>query len=167
MTNTTCCSCHKPKANFECAICSSQICKSCTQFLPEDTFSFLKKIPVELSHSVYCPRCFDDNVASPLATYNETMEKAKEVIVFLKNEGKKTRLLARKEEPYIVLDCLDKEETLLRLAFYAAQENFNSIIDVDITHEKVINGSHKHFVWKGTAMPCQLDDKMLNAQYYD
>ena len=167
MKNQVCCSCHKPKVNFQCALCESGLCKGCTQFMDENSFSFLKKVPTELAHSIYCPKCFDDKVADTLQNYKETMEKAKEVIIFFKNEGKKTRLLPRKEEPYQVIDCLDKEETILRLAFFAAQANFNSIIDVDLTYSKVIHGSHKYLKWKGTAVPCQLDSKTLNQAYYE
>jgi hypothetical protein len=135
--------------------------------MDEDSFSFLKVVPAELTHSIYCPKCFDDNVANTLESYKSNMEKAKEVIIFFKHEGKKTRLLQRKEEPYKVIDCVDKDETILRLAFFAAQDNFNSIIDVDLVSEKVIHGSHKSLKWKGTAVPCQLDQRMLNQEYYD
>jgi hypothetical protein len=135
--------------------------------MDDDSFSFLKKIPSELTHPIYCPQCFDEKVSAPLADYNSTMEKAKDVIVFFKNEGKKTRLLPRKEQPLEVIDCLDENETVLRLAFFAAQGNFNSIIDVEIKSEKVINGSHKYSKWRGTAMPCLVDEKFLKQDYYD
>jgi hypothetical protein len=157
-----CLTCQKPKATLECALCESPICKSCTQYLDDDSFSFLKQIPAELIHRTYCTNCFDEKVSDPLNAYLETMEAAKNVLVFYKNQGKMTRLMKRKEDPVQVVDCHDKDETLLRLAFFAAQAKFNSIIDVDIVAKKIINGSHKSLIFSGTGIPYQCDTKMLN-----
>lgn len=135
--------------------------------MEDGAFSFLKKVPAELSHPIYCPQCFDEKVALPLQDYNDTLERAKEVIIFSKDETKKTRLFSRKEESVEVTDCLDREETILRLAFLAAQKNFNSIIDVELKYEKVMNGSHRYHVWKGRAVPCKMDARQLNRDYSD
>lgn len=135
--------------------------------MEEGSFSFMKKVPSELAHPLYCPQCFDEKVSAPLVSYNETLERAKEVLVFSKDESKKTRLFSRKEEPVQVAECLDKDETILRLAFLAAQKQFNSIIDVELKSEKVMNGSHRYHVWKGRAIPCNLDDRQLNRDYSD
>ncbi len=161
----TCCSCHKPKANYECPLCKESVCKACTQFMEDGSFSFLKKIPEELSHTLYCPRCFDEKVALPLSNYNELKEKAKEVIIFFKDESQKTRLFSRKEPMLEVTECLDREETILRLAFFAAEKKLNAIIDVDLKSEKVMNGSHRYSRWKGSAIPCHLDEKILSREY--
>lgn len=157
LTPVVCSTCKKPKANFQCGLCESPVCKSCGHFVGEDTFSFLKKIPKELSHPVYCNICFNDKVAEPLAHYESTMEKAKDIIVFSKDETKKTAHLKRKEEPYKVEDCEDEDETVLRLGFYAAQDGFNCLLDVSITHRKIIVGSHKKTVFSGTAIPITID----------
>lgn len=164
---TTCCSCFKPKANYQCELCESSICKACTQFKNEDSFAFYKVVPEKLNKNVYCPQCFDQNVAEPLDEYNALVEKAKTVAVFFKEESKKTRLFSRKEEPVEVLECLDEDETVLRLAFLAAQKKFNSIIDVDLKYLKIKNGSHLYHVWNGKAVPCNLDEKTLNREFYD
>lgn len=149
----TCKTCRKPKANFNCGICEETVCKSCAHFLTEDSFSFLKKVPAELSHSVYCTNCFDDKVQGPLSDYESTMEQAHELIIFSKDETKKTGHLKRKEEPLKVEDCEDEQETILRLAFFAAQAGFNCLLDVNITHRKIIVGSHKKTIYTGTAIP--------------
>lgn len=162
-----CCSCQRPKANYVCPLCEQDVCKACAQFLDEASFAFLPSRPSELSHSLYCPRCFDDKVAGPLAEYEAGVEKARQVAVFMKNESKRTRLFPRKETPVVVIDCLDEDETILRLAFLAAQDNYNAIIDVDLKSEKVISGSHKYTKWKGTAMPCNLEERQLRQEYYD
>jgi hypothetical protein len=161
----TCCNCHRPKANYNCELCEEFLCKACAQFMLEDRFSFLRKVPEILSKSIYCPRCFDANVAGPMTDYDATMERAKDIAVFFKEEGKRTRFFSRKEAPYTIEKCIDKDETILRLAFLAAQDNFNSIIDVNLVSEKIVVGSHKNLIWKGTAVPCQLEQRYLNQDY--
>jgi len=161
MKNNICSFCQRPKASYHCEVCEAQLCKACAQFLDDDSFSFLATKPHELSFTTYCPPCFDQNVAAPLSRYNETMEKAKDVIAFFKDQGQATRLMKRSEAPVTVTNCPDREETLLRLAFLAAQNGFNSILDVEIIHKKVINGSHKALIFSGSAVPFQMDEKQI------
>jgi hypothetical protein len=160
-----CKTCRKPKANFSCGCCHEAVCKSCAHFLAEDTFSFLKKVPEELKHSTYCSHCLDEKVAAPLADYEATLERAKEVMVFTKDQTKLTGHLKRKEDPLHIEDCEDAEETILRLAFLAAQDNFNCLLDVNITHRKIIVGSHKKTIFSGTAIPITIDPKQVREQF--
>src|SRR5690606_7818861 len=102
-------------------------------------------------------QCYDEKVAGPFAEYNAIMEKAKEVIVFTKDRAKLTGHLKRKEDPVVVEDCEDEDETLMRLAFFAAQEDFNCILDVKITNKKIIVGSHKKTIFSGSAIPITID----------
>ena len=82
MSNPSCCSCYKPKANLVCGICQDTICKKCTQFVDENSFSFLAKAPKDLSATAFCETCFIQKVAPELAKYSELMEQAKNTIVF-------------------------------------------------------------------------------------
>lgn len=125
--------------------------------MDEDSFSFLKKIPAELSHSIYCSSCFDNTVSAPLAEYEETMEKAKDIYIFSKSQTKLTAFLKRKEEPYKVENCEDENEAILRMSFFAVQGNFNALVDIQLTSHKVIHGSHKKTMWAGTAIPITID----------
>lgn len=152
----SCCSCLKPSATLQCGICKDSVCKKCAQFLGEDSFSFLEKVSEELSHNVYCPQCFDAKVVSALEAYNETMERAKNLAVYLKDQSKETRLMSRKAQPVQVLNCADREETLLRLAFLAANAGFNCLVDVDLTSKKIREGSYQTQSWSGTAVPVQV-----------
>lgn len=161
MENFECQSCHKPKASLECGLCSSAICKNCAQFNDEDQFSFLAEIPQELSHSTYCVSCFDEKVAPALAQYNETMELAKDVLVYSKTQTKETRLIKRKEQPVHVVGCKDHDETILRLAFLAAKAGHNGIIDVQLSSEKIKNGSYQTMRWSGTGIPAHIDSKKI------
>lgn len=149
------CSCgQKAKSGLICGICESPVCKSCTTFLEEGQFSFLETIPADLAHSAYCGSCFSEKVAPELNTYLELIDRAKNILVYEKNQSKETRLLNRHEKPIKVEDCPDKAETMLRLAFFAAKANFNAVIDVDIIGKKVSEGgSYKRTVYSGTGIP--------------
>jgi hypothetical protein len=167
MTNPKliCKTCRKPKASYECGLCHDPICKSCAQFLAEGAFSFLKKVPDELQHSSYCVNCFDEKVHVPLTSYEENMERAKEVMMFTKDQSKVTGHLKRKEDPIIVDECEDEEEVVLRLAFLAAEQGFNCILDVNIKNRKIIVGSHKKTVFSATAIPITIDPKQVRELY--
>lgn len=130
--------------------------------MEEDAFSFMAQVPPELKFSVYCPQCFDASVAPALSEYREALKRAKEILIFGKDQGKETRLLSRKEPPVQVLECDDREETLLRLAFFAAQGNFNGLIDVDLVSKKVRQGTYQTQKWSGTGVPTYIDPKRLN-----
>lgn len=129
--------------------------------MDEDTFSFLKKTPAELSHTIYCPACFDQHVAPALVEYQQSMEAAKEIAIFFDNQGKETRLIKRLEEPYKVENCQDRNETILRLAFWAAQNGFNCLVDVAITSSKTKSGSYTTQVWQGSGIPAHVDESKL------
>lgn len=161
MDNSLCCVCQKPKATLVCGICKNPVCKKCAQFTGEESFSFLTKIPENLTHGTYCGPCFDEQVAPELAVYEETMERAKDVAIFFKDQGKETRWVKRSKEIFKVLECPDRDETLMRLAFQAAQKNFNSLVDVDLVSEKIRNGSYQTQKWSGTAVPANIESRKL------
>lgn len=164
MEKSVCCTCQKPKATLQCGVCKEPVCKNCAQFLEEGSFSFLAQIPEPLSHSTYCSPCFDANVSSELADYNHYMELAKDIHVFEKDQGKETRFFNRKEKTVKVEKCADREETLLRLAFFAAKGGFNTLIDVDVTYEKVVSGTYKTHMWKGSGVPTTVAETRLNRK---
>lgn len=165
MSEQICKTCFKPKANFECGICHEHMCKAHTQFINEDTFSFLRKIPQDLTHPTYCVNCYDDKVAGPLAEYEATMEQAKEVMMFTKDQTKLTGHLQRKEPLISIENCEDEQEAILRLAFIAAQDGFNCILDVNIKTKKIIVGSHKKTIFSATAIPITIDPKEVREIY--
>ena len=157
----SCCICQKPKTTLVCGVCQQDTCKSCTVFLEADQFSFLQVKPDFLSHPAFCSVCYTEKVSPEVTMYNETMEAAKNIAVFEITQGKETRLIKRKEAKLTVTDCPDKNETMLRLAFLAAQKGFNSIIDVDIKPKKIKEGKYQHTMWSGTAIPANVTDSRL------
>jgi len=156
-----CQTCLKQKATIQCGLCKMEICKSCTSFVEHDQFSFLSEIPEFLSHQVYCHGCFDSQVAPEIEKLNQTMALAKEIFVYEKTQGKETRFIRRIQKPFQVSDCADHDEVILRLAFFAAQAKFNSIIDVDIKSKKIKNGKYQTTSWSGTAVPANVEKHQL------
>jgi hypothetical protein len=130
--------------------------------LEEKGFAFMPERPAELSHTVYCSFCYDSQVAPELEKYNETLKQARGVFVFYKDQGKETRLIKRPKIVYQVDDCSDRNETLMRLAFFAAKNGYNAIIDVDISGEKFFINGYQSTKWHGKALPAQ-----VNANKYD
>ena len=158
----SCCSCFDKKAPLQCGVCKEALCKKCAQFLSEDSFSFLNPKPSYLTSLVFCPQCYDSKIAQDLRLYEETIEKAKDILVFFKDQSKETRLMSRKEPAIKIENCDDREETLLRLAFVAAQKNFNGLVDVELDSKKVRDGSYQTHKWSGSAVPTHIDSKKIN-----
>ena len=165
MANFVCVTCQKPKerGGAACGLCEQAVCKSCLQRMGEGAFSFLTDPPPGLLHRTYCGRCYDETVSPALASYEDQMRRARGVLVFFKTQGEETRLMRRLEKPFRVLDCADRDETILRLAFFAAKSNFNALIDVDVTYRKVRNFAYQTTKWEGTAVPTNVDEQKLRV----
>lgn len=157
MSNAICGTCQKPKATRQCGLCESPLCKACS-VLPED-LTLVAEPPPELRHSFYCAACFDQVVEPLLGRYREILERAREVYVFTKDQSKETRLIKRKEAPLKVAECEDYDETLMRLAYLAAEAGFNALVDVDISSRKIRDGSYQSTLYSGTAIPVQIDPR--------
>lgn len=94
------------------------------------------------------------------------IQKAGGIHIFFKGQGKETRNLNIKRPDVLleVKDCADYDETLLRLAFLAAQGDYNVIVDVEVESEKVQNGSFQNLKWHGTAIPSYASPEKLERQ---
>jgi hypothetical protein len=158
---TECSSCYKPKSQLACGICNSAICKSCAVFVSEDQFSFLQPLPADLSHTTYCPTCFNSKVTDAISSYDQTMEQAKNIEVFYKKQSKETRFFSRLEKPLSIEDCADYDEAILRLAFRATQAGFNALIDLDLKSKKIRDGRYQTSSWSGTAVPSHIDPSKI------
>jgi hypothetical protein len=152
-----CSSCQQPKTKnvFHCGVCQKIVCKSCIQFLEESSFSFLKKVPEELSKAFYCVACYDQHVAPAMAHYLEVMEHAKEVYIFFKKD-KDISQLKRSNVPLSVINCPDRDETILRLAFLAAELSCNAVVEVDVVSEKIRNHGYQTSSWSGKGFPAHV-----------
>jgi len=149
----TCASCLTNKSTLTCVGCGEPLCKTCAQFVDDETFSFYSKRPKDIELGAYCPQCFAGKVADELAKYNAIMQKAENVHVYLINQTKESRLLPRKERKLKVEGVAGEPEEILRLAFQAVQRGMNCIVDVDITQHKTRDGSYQLSVFSGVGIP--------------
>lgn len=165
MTEETfvCKTCRKPKAPYECGLCHDHMCKAHTQFMTENFSAMRKKIPEDLKHSYYCINCFDDKVAAPLNEYTETMEKAKDIILYSKDQSKLTRLIKRKADPYKVEGCEDEQDAMMRMSFYAVEDGHNCLIDIQVQTKKLIVGSHKKTMFAASGVPVTIDPNAIRG----
>jgi hypothetical protein len=154
-----CASCRRPletvKNRNQCGLCQHPLCKDCTQFLDPSEFSFLKTVPEDLAHSTYCGPCYDEKAAPALASYVTIMDRAREIGVFYKNER---NLPSHRSSNRIlkVENCPDRKETLLRLAFFAAEMSYNALVNVELTSRKVKTAGYQTTLWNGTGFPAHL-----------
>ncbi len=132
--------------------------------LPVETFSFLKTIPENLAHSVYCNPCYDELVAPELDLYQETMQKAEGVFVFFTTQRNGIPMTRKSKEVFEVRDCIDRDEAILRLAFFAAQAGFNGLIECEVDYEKVRLGAYQTSKWHGTGVAAQVDADKIALQ---
>ena len=154
--------CSKSNAKLSCGVCVQALCKSCAEFLDEDHFSFWPQKATNLCHSIYCQSCYSNVVEPALAEYTEIMNRARQILVFMRDQGKETRLIRRIELPVVVEDCADYDETILRLAFMAAEKGKNAIVDTEVKTRKVREGSYQTSRFSGTAIPADVrDDKLI------
>jgi len=151
-----CSSCNqsKPllKRKYSCGLCNSVLCKECAFFSDENTFSFLRVVPDELKKDCYCAHCHEKILAPALASYADIKRRAQEVYIFEK--GKKNIPLIKKSRIKVtVSDCEDKKEMFLRMAFFAAEQTYNAVMNVEVVYKKVrINGYQKTF-WSASGYP--------------
>jgi hypothetical protein len=161
MLEKMCFSCRRPKAVFLCELCQESICQDCARILEISTFSFLKKIPQDLSHTRYCQACFGLKVEPTIDSYNAIMSRAEELYVFFTSQKRQIPLIRRARSSVKVEACVDRNETLLRLAFFAAEQGFNAIIETEVTSKKIRNEGYQKTQWQGSAVPAQVDVERL------
>lgn len=160
-TNSGCTLCGKAKAPYQCGCCTEVLCKSCVQFMPDNAFQFVTNRAKEISHNYYCNVCFDKNVSPALSEYEEIAERARQISVFDISQGKETRFIKRLEKPIVIDSGLDQQDITMRLAYIAAEKNFNAIVDVDIKAVKVRDGSYQTTAYSGKAIPAHVDARKL------
>ena len=129
--------------------------------MPDDAFQFMTHKPKEISHNYYCNTCFTNNVGTALATYEEIAERAKGLSVFDVTQGKETRFIRRLEKPMVIESGLDEQDITMRLAYMAAEKNFNALVDLNIKAVKVRDGSYQTMAYSGSAIPANVDARKL------
>ena len=124
----------------------------------------MEEIPELLSRTLYCNPCFDHHVAPELDVYQEIMERAKKVFVFFTTQRKEIPLIRRSKITVSVADRADRDDTIFRLGFMAAKENYNAITEVNVISQKIRHAGYQTSVWKGNGIPAQIDEEKMDRQ---
>ncbi len=164
MSQAVCISCRRPKATTDCQNCNEPLCRDCIQATEDSTFAFLTVTPKELSHRRYCTACYTNFVEPALESYNETLERARVAFVFFAKSNSRIPVLKRSKTSVRVAHCIDRDETILRLGFQAAQEGYNAITETVVEAKKVRNEGYQTSSWSGTAVPVTVDAAKLERE---
>ncbi len=164
MDHPICLGCRKPKASQTCGVCEETFCKKCSENVSAEEFRFLSEIPEILTRKVYCQPCYDQEVLPEKERYEEILARAKEIFVFFKTQRKQIPLIRKSKVPVVVETCDDRDETILRLGFLAAEQNHNAIIEVDVNAKKVRNEGYQTSIWSGTAFPADVDGSKVEQE---
>ena len=159
-----CESCRSPDADLRCENCDKALCEDCVLELEHDAFFYMPKKLEVLSHKQYCRFCMDDVVEPELQKYNELLDKAKETFVFFTTQKKEIPLIRKTKEKLSVVECVDRDETILRLAFMAAERGMNAVIEVEVSAQKIRNHAHHKHLWQGTGVPAMVDEAKISHQ---
>ena len=160
-----CETCRTPKTTQHCRLCEAGLCKRCAMNPPAGAFRYLKDVPAELTHPVYCQSCFTETVEPALTDYESTLEAAREVFVFFTTQKAHIPLLSKSHERVSVDSEEDRDALILKLAYLAALEGHNALIECDVRSEKVRNEGYQHSVWRGSAIPATVDASRLDRDH--
>ena len=167
MNTNTCCNCFKPKATLTCGACKEALCKYCAQFLQPEDFAYVIKRPALLQQDTFCGPCFNAEVEPALNKYKDTMARAKNILIFSKVQNKETRFVGRDEDRIHIAECEDRNEVIMRLAYQAAERNFNGVIDIELDTRKIRKGSYQSTVWFGSGIPAEVNpDKLVRDRSF-
>ncbi len=158
---STCISCLKPKTTHSCERCKGTLCRKCLQINPSNCFSYMTKIPADLSYHNYCPFCYDAVVAPALVDYEATLEKAKDVYFLTRNYPGYIPVVRKANKDVRVDACPDRREAILRMAFQAAEQGFNAIIDAEVEAYKTGGGRYFASLVRGRATPADVNGEHL------
>ena len=129
--------------------------------MESEAFTYMSKVPADLAHARYCPRCYDAKIAQAVIDYEAMVEKAKDVYFLTKAYPGYVRVLRKHTKRVVVEDCADRRDTIVRMAFFAAELGFNAIIEAEVESFKTRSHGYLSSRWKGSAMPAQIDGEQL------
>lgn len=162
MSTPACVVCESKKGLQPCGLCARSACKKCIHDLGPEMFAFMDPIPEELSHRLYCPDCYDAKIAEPVRVYEELVEKAADIYYLSKDYPGYVRVLKRHTKRVTVPACPDRRETILRMAYVAAELGMNAIIEANVVSKKVkTSQKYQSTEWSGSAVPAIIDGDQL------
>lgn len=165
MSNKTCFYCRKENPNRTCGLCEKDVCKKCGNAFAPDSLEFLSPLPAALTHTFYCPDCFETEVEPACSRYQEQLALAKEMPIWSKNYRGTIPVLKKGREPIAVLNVSDKDKATLALAFKATELGFNGLSHVTIEPRKVRENNdpkgYQKTLWSAHGLPIMIDAEKL------
>lgn len=152
MSQPICKICLRPQAVHECGLCHVNLCKKCEHFVEPDSFAFMEKVHRDFTLGHYCPECFDERIQPQVEKYAELMERAKHIYIFFSTSKNPHTLIKKSNKPLRLSNCRDRDETILRLGFRAAEQGYNAVVEVEV--ERIQN--QRNF-WEGRGVPAHID----------
>jgi hypothetical protein len=162
--DTECVSCRRLKANLTCGLCAESVCKKCAHRLGHNAFQFLEEKPEAFTHTAYCDPCYASEVEEAFLAYEADVEKARGVFIFFKTQRKEIPLVKKTNDTLSIVDCIDRDEAILRMAFQSARAGYNAVIEVEVSARKVKEEAYQKYLWKGTGRIARIDEVKLGRQ---
>lgn len=160
-----CLSCRKRPGVYTCVECENSVCKSCSESITDSNFIILEKIPSAIYGGHFCGQCFDREMAPKIQAYREAFAKAEEVFIFFKTQRNHIPLIKKSKILLNVPDGRDRDETILHLAYYAAKDDYNAVVDCDVIGKKIKSGgSNKTAIWTGSGYGAIVDAGKIERQ---
>jgi len=153
--------CLQKKAQLSCGLCIKEICKDCSIDLGTYAFSFMSKVPQELTKEHYCLHCYDTTIQPKKTQYETRLKQAEDIYFLTKAYPGYVRVLKKHTKRVVIKECPDRKEAILRMAFFAVELGFNAIIDADLKSHKTRNGGYQSSYWSSSALPADIDGEQL------
>lgn len=152
----TCVSCRKSTAESLCGVCGESVCRKCRQFLGEDEFPWAPERPPALRHTYYCDGCFAEHVEPFRDDYEATCELARNINIFFKHSKSLFKVRRRATHGVEIQGGVDRDETILRMAFQAARLGFNALTEVEVESAKIRHAGWQKSTWTGRGWPAEV-----------
>jgi hypothetical protein len=69
--------------------------------------------------------------------------------------------LERSKEWIKIQECEDRDRLILQLAYLAAEQGYNGILETEVIQKKVRAGAYQTSTWSGQALPVQVDARKM------
>ena len=159
--------CLVTEATHACGQCLKPLCKTCTKFVESSLFFLMAKLPEELSRGRYCSNCYEGRIQPALEKYRSIAALAKSVYIVDRPHRRSLPVTRQTNSPIKVEDCKDREESLLRLAFIAAEAGYNAVLKVKVGAKKIRNEGYQKMSWHASGFAAEINSAWFEKRSSD
>ena len=164
-SDPSCCNCRSPRVQTHCELCQGALCKKCVQSPPKGAFAYWEECPEDLRFLNYCPSCYQEKVETAATQYEETLTRAKAAYVFFNSQKKAIPVLKKAKTKISIENQEDRDDTILKLAYRAAQDGYNALVECEVVSAKKRNEGFLHSVWSGSAYAASVDEEKMETRF--